>query len=157
MNAPLQPNEEQIAAAQLRIELDKKLGRETPEIVREIATYRPTTRPTQHLRPLAKTDQYDATQAHPHTLKDLARTLERDEAETLLHRLAAIHRQRDEAANAIARWRAAQPPQEPELLNNLALTLRDVGRKNEAIDVLREALTISRQQRTEADEPSTTE
>ncbi|HYQ69992.1 tetratricopeptide repeat protein [Actinophytocola sp.] len=159
MNAPLQPTDEQIAAAQLRIELDKKLDRGTPEIVRQIATYRPTTRPTQDLRPPTTTDQYHPAQAPPHTWRTW-------EAETPADRLAAIRRQADFARNAIERARAAQPPQEPELLNNLALALRDAGDPDQAIDLLRQALTIHRQQRAEtihrqqraeADDPSTTE
>lgn len=39
MNSSLRPTDEQIAAAQLRVVLDGKLGRETPEIVQEIAAH----------------------------------------------------------------------------------------------------------------------
>ena len=35
--APLRVTEEQIAAAQLRLVLDEKLGRQTPKVVRQIA------------------------------------------------------------------------------------------------------------------------
>lgn len=48
MNSPLRPTDEQIAAAHLRIVLDEKLGRETPEIVREIAAHHPGTARRQH-------------------------------------------------------------------------------------------------------------
>lgn len=41
MSPRLQFTEEQIAAAQLRIVVDQKLGRPTPEIVRQIANHRP--------------------------------------------------------------------------------------------------------------------
>jgi tetratricopeptide (TPR) repeat protein len=42
MNQPLRVTEEQIAAAKLRIELDTKLGRETPALLRDIAAATPS-------------------------------------------------------------------------------------------------------------------
>ncbi|NUT48938.1 MAG: hypothetical protein HOV94_16765 [Saccharothrix sp.] len=45
MSPPLRFTEEQIAAAQLRIVVDQKLGRPTPEIVRQIANQRPSEDP----------------------------------------------------------------------------------------------------------------
>lgn len=42
MSDPLEVTEEQIAAAQLRIVLDEKLGRETPAVVRRIAAAEPS-------------------------------------------------------------------------------------------------------------------
>lgn len=50
MNSQPQPTDEQIAAAQLRVVLDEKLGRDTPEIVREIAAGRSATARREHVR-----------------------------------------------------------------------------------------------------------
>lgn len=39
MDAEGEPTEEQVAAVQLRVFLDEKLGRSTPDIVRDIAAH----------------------------------------------------------------------------------------------------------------------
>jgi uncharacterized protein YukE len=62
MSPSLRPTEEQVAAAQLRVEVDKKLGRATPDAVREIAAYHPTSDLAQPRQPLVVADTTETPQ-----------------------------------------------------------------------------------------------
>lgn len=146
MNSPLQPTDEQIAAAQLRLVLDEKLGRQTSEIIREIATHRPAgdQQPSTPWQPPVEGD--------PTSLRLLRRLSDSELSETLAKspwdtRWATLFVDYVDIGGSNPRAEVhlvdiAGRSRRVDILTNLGRALRESGRPAEAAQVFEEALAL---------------